>query len=94
MGQISMNSALAPASLAAAPVTSGESRALNRAAFTAVQQLNSADYAGDGREVTFSVDRASHRPVIKLVDTATREIIQQWPLEYVLQLAAGMKKQV
>jgi flagellar protein FlaG len=94
MGQISATSA-APA---AAPtqttpvVSSAESRALNRAASTAVQQLNDAGYAGAGREVTFSVDRASQRPVIKVIDSTTKEIIQQWPLEYVLQLAAEIKK--
>jgi uncharacterized FlaG/YvyC family protein len=94
MGQISVISA-APA---VAPeqttpvVSSAESRALNRAVSTAVQQLNDAGYAGAGREVTFSVDRASQLPVIKVVDATTREIISQWPLEYVLQLAAETKK--
>jgi uncharacterized FlaG/YvyC family protein len=95
MTQIPVNSVAAVPAVPAesAPATpSKEGRALNRAASAAVQQLNGADYAGNGREVTFSVDRASRIPVIKVVDTATREIIEQWPLEYVLQLAAETKK--
>jgi uncharacterized FlaG/YvyC family protein len=94
MGQISGSSAVVPVPPEnTTPVaSSAESRALNRSASTAVQQLNDAEYAGAGREVTFSVDRATQRPVIKVVDTTTRETIQQWPLEYVLQLAAETQK--
>jgi uncharacterized FlaG/YvyC family protein len=57
-----------------------------------VQTVNDAGYPGDGREVTFSVDQATKRPVIKVVDTSTKEVLQQWPPEYVLQLAADAEK--
>jgi uncharacterized FlaG/YvyC family protein len=67
-------------------------RALNRSVSAAVQTLNAAGYPGDGREVTFSVDQATKRPVIKVVDTSTKEVLQQWPPEYLLQIAADADK--
>jgi uncharacterized FlaG/YvyC family protein len=69
-----------------------EERALNRTVAIGVQALNEAGYVGQGREVTFSVDPATRRPVVKVVDTATKEVLQQWPPEYLLQLAADTKK--
>jgi uncharacterized FlaG/YvyC family protein len=80
----------APAITAQAPTT--QERALNRAVSAAVQTVNSTGAAGDGREVTFSVDQATKRPVIQVVDTATKEVLNQWPPEYLLQLAADSSK--
>jgi flagellar protein FlaG len=77
----------------APPVSSTtEERALNRSVSAAVQTVNDAGYPGEGREVTFSVDQATKHPVIKVVDTSTKEVIQQWPPEYLLQLAADAQK--
>lgn len=81
----------APANPAPASPTT-EERALNRSVSGAVQTLNSAGYVGDGREVTFSLDQATKRPVIRIVDTSTKEVLQQWPPEYALQLAAATNK--
>lgn len=69
-----------------------EERALNRSVAAGVQTLNNAGYAGDGREVTFSLDQATKRPIVQVVDTTTREVLQQWPPEYMLQLAAEAKQ--
>ncbi len=63
-------------------------RSLNQAVSNAVRQLNEAAYPGEGREVTFSLDRATKAPVIKVIDTATKEVISQWPPEYLLEIAA------
>jgi len=81
----------APAGIAPASPTAKD-RALNRSVSAAVQTLNDAGYAGNGREVTFSIDQATKRTVIKVVDTSTKEVLQQWPPEYVLQLAAESNK--
>ena len=93
MGDNAVNSAgAATATVEVTPIVSSkEERAVNRQASAAIQQLNDANYGGNGREVTFSVDRASRLPVIKVVDTTTKEVIEQWPLEYYLQLAAETK---
>jgi flagellar protein FlaG len=53
----------------------------------AVGKLNESSYAGEGREVTFSVDPATKQPVVKVIDTATKEVIRQLPPEYLLQIA-------
>jgi uncharacterized FlaG/YvyC family protein len=85
--------ALTPTPVSIAPTsTTTEERALNRSVSAAVQTVNDAGYAGDGREVTFSVDKATKRPVIKVVDTATKEVLNQWPPEYLLQIAADAQK--
>jgi len=72
------------------PVAAGEAssqREFNRSVMQAVSQLNESGYAGEGREVLFSVDRSTRLPVVKVVDTNTQEVINQWPPEYALRLA-------
>jgi uncharacterized FlaG/YvyC family protein len=77
---------------ATTPVSTKQEVEFTRAVSAAVQTLNEVRYAGDGREVTISLDQATRRPVVKVVETATNEVIQQWPTEYVLQLAADSQK--
>jgi uncharacterized FlaG/YvyC family protein len=88
MGQISVNAVTlaAPAPGISAAPSAGQT--LNRAVSAAVGQLNEAGYAGQGREITFSVDPATKQSVIKVIDTATKEVINQLPPEYLLQIAA------
>jgi flagellar protein FlaG len=79
-------------SAAAIPATSGDfspadRRDLALAVSAAVKQLNSAGYGGDGREVVFSFDRATRLPVVRVVDTDTKEVIDQLPTEAALRLA-------
>src|SRR5580693_1983253 len=62
-------------------------RALNSAVSGAVRTLNESGIAGQGREVTFSLDPGTHIPVVKVVDTNTQEVITQWPSDYALRLA-------
>jgi uncharacterized FlaG/YvyC family protein len=96
MSQISATAAqpfATSATVSPTPVNpTAEERALNRSVAAGVQTLNSAGYAGDGREVTYSVDQATRRLIVKVVDTATREVVQQWPAEYMLHLAAEVKR--
>jgi uncharacterized FlaG/YvyC family protein len=89
MGQISVNAASfdpAPSSGSALSQAPAD-RTLNRAVSVAVGKLNEASYAGEGREVTFSVDPATRQPVVKVIDSATKEVISQLPPEYLLQIA-------
>ena len=69
-----------------------EVRERTRQVAGAVHYLNSVDYAGEGREITFSLDRVTKLPVVRVIDTNTREVIQQWPRDYVLQVAALQEK--
>jgi uncharacterized FlaG/YvyC family protein len=86
----SIQGAVQPLSLATSTTT--QARALNRALSAAVQTVNDAGYLGSGREVTFSVDQATKVPIVKVIDTASNEVIEQWPPEYLLQFAAEAEK--
>ncbi|MBI5283285.1 MAG: flagellar protein FlaG [Candidatus Solibacter usitatus] len=53
----------------------------------AVQSLNESKLFGQNSELTFSIDRYTKKPVLRLVDKATQEVIRQIPPEYLLRLA-------
>jgi hypothetical protein len=95
MGQITVNSAVSapalPTGVAVYPPPADLT--LNRAASAGVRKLNDSGYAGDGREVTFSVDPATRTPVIKVIDSSTKEVIEQWPTAYLLEIAAEATNQ-
>ncbi len=94
MGQIvAASSAIGVASDARStqsPITA-EQAAFNRSVATAAGVVNSSGLLGQNREVTFAVDPGTHKSVIKVVDVNTNEVIDQWPPEYLLQLAAQNK---
>ena len=69
------------------PPVGQDARELTRKVAIAVHELNRVNFAGEGREITFTVDRTTHLPVISVLDTQSREVIRQWPTEYVLQVA-------
>jgi uncharacterized FlaG/YvyC family protein len=81
---VSPGAVLSPVSV---PSVSPSERTFNSAVSGAVKTLNESGVVGDGREVTFSLDRATRLPVVKVVDTSTQEVISQWPPEYALRLA-------
>jgi len=41
-------------------------------------------------QIVFSVDRATHRPIIRIEDRVTHEVILQLPAEYLLRLATDI----
>lgn len=89
MGLTSINpiTVLPAGSPGAPPTATPVDRTLTRAVSEAVGKLNNAGYAGEGREVTFSIDHSTQQPVIKVIDTVTKEVITQFPPQYVLALA-------
>lgn len=95
MSDISATPAGGDAPLPVAPTTlSQEERNLNVSVSRAVRQLNDAGYAGEGREVTFSIDRASRQPVITVIDSQSKEVITQWPPKYLLALADDQNNKI
>ena len=78
----------------ATTTVSPEERSLNSSVSTAVRQLNDAGYVGKGREVTFSIDRASRQPVITVIDSQSKEVITQWPPKYLLALADDQNNKI
>ena len=69
------------------PPVGQDARELTRKVAIAVHELNRVNFAGEGREITFTVDRTTHLPVISVLDKQSGEVIRQWPTEYVLQVA-------
>lgn len=85
--------AAAAASPESTPPVSAEVRETTRQVTAALQSLNAANFAGEGREITFSVDRQTRLPVVRVIDTQSKEVIQQWPREYVLAIAQAQLQQ-
>ena len=80
--------------VAAAPVQTAP-RPLDQdqqAVIQAVKAVNSAELFGQENEVTFVLDRASHHPVVRIVNKSTREVVAQIPSQAVLELAAGVQE--
>lgn len=66
---------------------SPEERAEQKQLVHAVEALSKSGFFGPSNELQMSYDRGTKRCVVKLVDTQTKEVIQQIPPEYVLRLA-------
>lgn len=57
----------------------------------AVKELEKAAVAGDGNELRLALDRETKRPVVRIVNRVTGELIQQFPTEEVIRLAQRLK---
>ena len=75
-------------SLPVAPVsTPPEIAAQNRELIQAVRSINATEHFGMESALTFTMDRKTLKPVIRVINSKTKEVIQQLPPEYVLELA-------
>ena len=63
----------------------------NREIIQAVRAVNASAKLGDNNELTFSLDRHTRRPVIRIVNRKTNEVVQQIPNEQILRLAEDLK---
>jgi flagellar protein FlaG len=81
------NPALAAAVASVAPERTAEQREV----IQAIKAVNAAELFGENSELTFVLDRESRRPVVRIVDRQTNEVIQQIPPEYVLRMAQELK---
>jgi len=77
---------------AAAQLLPAEDKAEARELIKAVKALNATELFGQNSELTFVVDRESRRPLVRIVDRETREVIRQFPPEYALRMAEDLKK--
>jgi flagellar protein FlaG len=64
----------------------------HRELIRAIKALNAAEYFDRNNELTFLLDRETRRPVVRIVDRTTNEVIRQIPPEYVLRLAEDFKR--
>jgi flagellar protein FlaG len=77
-----------PANTSAPPeLRPAETRELIRA----VKALNAAELFGQNHELTFVLDRQTRRPLVRIIDKETKEVIRQIPPEYALRLAEDLK---
>lgn len=67
--------------------TQSERMAENRELIQAVRALNGAEVFGQSQELQFMMDRETRRPIVKMVDRKTGEVVAQIPAENVLRLA-------
>ena len=58
---------------------------------TAVHELNRAELMGEGRQLSFTRDPNTRRPVIQIIDQNTGDVVDQIPPETVLQLAGQLR---
>ena len=80
---------LSPAVSAPTPVN--ENDVPVRAIVTAVNEVNKSELMGEGRQLAFTRDPETRRPVIQIIDQSTGEVVDQIPPETVLQLAQQLK---
>ncbi len=73
-----------PASLAAPKPEQGSQ---NRQLAQAVRSLNQNQYANSGRELSYSIDSQTRQPVVRIIDSNTKAVLEQLPSEDVLRLA-------
>jgi flagellar protein FlaG len=73
--------------VAATSPLSPQQRAEQHRLIQAVESLNKSQLFGQSSELTFSFERNSRKPVLRIVDKETKEVIRQIPPEYVLRLA-------
>jgi len=71
------------------PVVPPEQAAQRRQVVQAARSINDSGALGRN-ELVFSVDSATHRPIIRVEDRETHEVILQIPPEYVLRLAQNL----
>ena len=78
------------ASSAVQPATP-ETRMENQELIRAVKALNATELFGQNSELTFVMDRKTHRPLVRIIDRKTKKVIRQIPPEYVLRMSEDLK---
>lgn len=71
---------------------SGQPIAERRALAGAVAAINESGAFGPQRELSFLVDPASRRLVVRIVDVGSREVVSQIPSEEVLEMQSQLAK--
>ena len=57
----------------------------------AVRLINHSEVLGTNNELTFVMDRAARRAILRIIDRKTGEVVMQLPQEYVLWMAEGLR---
>jgi uncharacterized FlaG/YvyC family protein len=87
LSSIEANVGLSPQAPPVAPAEVAQRRELMQA----TRSVNDSGLLGQN-QVVFLIDRATHRPIIRVEDRETHEVVLQLPPEYVLRLAQDLNK--
>jgi len=68
-----------------------EELAERRQLIKAIRAVNGSELFGQNSELTFVLDRETQRPLVRIIDRKTQEVIRQIPPEYVLRMAEELK---
>lgn len=63
----------------------------NRELIQAVRTVNGAELMGQDNELSFLMDRETQRPVLRIINRKTNEVVRQIPPEYVLEMARELR---
>ena len=56
----------------------------------AIDTISRSGTLAGGRQLSFLIDAATKRVVVQVIDTETREVVEQIPTDQVLQMAAAL----
>lgn len=57
----------------------------------AIQALNATEMFGQNHELTFVLDRETKKPLVRIVDRETHEVVLQIPPEYAIRMAEELR---
>ncbi len=63
----------------------------NRELIRAVRALNATEFYGQNNELTFVLDRETRRPLVRIINRETKEVVLQIPPEHVLRMVGAVK---
>jgi flagellar protein FlaG len=81
-----------PGTPAPADQARGNQLAEHRDIVQAVRMVNAAEMLGQDNELSFLMDRETQRPILRIVNRKTKEVVRQVPEEYVLRLARELRR--
>lgn len=59
----------------------------------AIKAVNGAELMGQDNELSFVMDRATKRMIVRIVNRTTGDVVDQIPPQYVLNLAAQLAEE-
>ena len=89
--QSSLGGASAGGAITPTQPVSPENAAQQRHLIQAVKAINASELLGEHNELTFVLDRTTHRTLVRVVNKDTREVVMQIPSESVLRMAQELK---
>jgi len=75
-------------------ITDPATSARNRSVSAAVKLLNDSAPAGSLHEFSIAIDPTTRQAIVRVIDRATNELVEQLPSEYLLQVARQLTENI